>query len=283
MARSSSSSAQQARERLAKRLSELRRQAGINGRELSRRCSWSPAKTSRLESATTAPSDADIWAWCRACGTPDQVADLIAANRQAEDLYVQWRRRQRLGMLRTQEDILELHDRTRVQRVYTGSGIAGFFQTPAYATATMTAFTRFQGTPDDVDQAVASRLRRQETLHHGDHRFVVLTEESALRHRIGSADVLRGQLRHLLEVMTLPAVALGIIPFTADRPHMWLVEPFYCFDRERVIVETLSAEITITAPGEIDLYERAFVELGRMAVYGHAARDRINEALEALA
>ena len=282
MARSSSSSAQQARERLAKRLGELRRQAGINGRELSRRCAWSPAKTSRLESATTPPSDADIWAWCRACGVPDQVADLIAANRQAEDLYVEWRRGQRLGMLRTQEDILELHERTRVQRVYTGSGIAGFFQTTAYATATMKAFTRFQGTPDDVEQAVASRRRREEALVRGDHRFVVLTEESALRHRIGSAPVLREQLQYLLQVMQLPSVAMGVIPFTADRPDMWLVEPFYLYDRERVIVETLSALITITAPGEIDLYERAFVELGRMAVYGQAARDRILEALDAL-
>lgn len=196
---------------------------------------------------------------------------------------MQWRRKQRLGMLRTQEDILELHERTRVQRVYTGSGIAGFFQTTAYATATMQAFTRIQGTPDDVEQAVASRRRREETMHRGDHHFVVLTEESALRHRIGSAAVLAGQLEHLLQVMQLPSVALGIIPFTADRPAMWLVEPFYLFDRERVIVETLSAEITITAPGEIDLYERAFLELGRMAIYGQAARDRITEALESLA
>jgi Domain of unknown function (DUF5753) len=43
-----------------------------------------------------------------------------------------------------------------------------------------------------------------------------------LRH-LGDADVMAGQLGHLLEVMALPSVSLGVIPFTAPR-DMWPIE-----------------------------------------------------------
>ena len=54
------------------------------------------------------------------------------------------------------------------------------------------------------------------------------------------------------------------------------------FDSERAIVENLSAEISITAPSEIALYERAFLALGNVAVYGGAARSLIAMALGTL-
>ncbi|WP_225448483.1 hypothetical protein [Streptacidiphilus sp. P02-A3a] len=54
------------------------------------------------------------------------------------------------------------------------------------------------------------------------------------------------------------------------------------FDSERVIVENLSAEINVTAPSELALYERALVALGGLAVYGGAARTLIDAAADAL-
>jgi hypothetical protein len=38
----------------------------------------------------------------------------------------------------------------------------------------------------------------------------------------------------------------------------------------------------MTAPADVALYERAFVELGATAVYGPAASERIQAALRAL-
>jgi len=43
-------------------------------------------------------------------------------------------------------------------------------------------------------------------------------------------------------------------------------------------VELLSARVTVTRPGEIDLYVRAFTEMGQMAVYGSHARQLISTA-----
>ena len=47
-------------------------------------------------------------------------------------------------------------------------------------------------------------------------------------------------------------------------------------------MENLSAEINVTAPSELALYERAFLALGGLAVYGGAARALIDAAVDAL-
>jgi len=81
--------------------------------------------------------------------------------------------------------------------------------------------------------------------------------------------------------MSLPSVSLGVIPHTARR-GVWPLETFTVFDSARVHVELLSAQVTVVAPGEVGLYERAFAEQARAAVFGRAARRVITAARDAL-
>ncbi|MER5973316.1 helix-turn-helix transcriptional regulator [Streptomyces sp. NPDC002055] len=281
MPASPSSSAQGAREALAVRLQHLRRDAGLTGKELSARCGWHPAKTTRIQKGDTSPSDADIRTWCAACGAEDQAEDLIATARAVESMYMEWRRLHQGGMRKVQEDFYTLYERTRVCRVYVSNVPPGFFQTPDFATDLMRMITDFQGTPDDVAEAVAARVARSRFLYEGDHRFVVLMEESVLRYRTADPQAMAGQLRHLLAVMPLASVSLGIIPFTAQRT-VWPLEAFYLHDDVQVVVESLTAEINVTQPREIADYTRAFSRLAAMAVYGDRARTLIRAALGAL-
>ncbi|MCH0542897.1 helix-turn-helix transcriptional regulator [Streptomyces sp. MUM 203J] len=277
------SNVQEARAALAARLRELRLDAGITGKELAARCSWSVAKSSRIENAHTAPSDKDIQAWCAACGAENQAADLVAANRQADSMYVQWKRLQRTGMRRLQEASTPLYERTCVFRVYASHVMPGFLQTPGYATALMGTIAGFRGTPDDISAAVDARMRRSRVVYEGDHRFATLIEENVLHHKVGDTEVMAGQLGSLLAAMSLPSISLGIIPAAAPREQvMWPVEQFTVFDDARVHVELLAAKVTVTAPGELDIYLRAFARLTELAVYGAEARSLIVKALEAL-
>ncbi|WP_326647311.1 helix-turn-helix domain-containing protein [Streptomyces sp. NBC_01750] len=277
------SSVQEARAALAERLRELRLDAGITGKELAARCGWSVAKSSRIENAHTAPSDADIRAWCVACGADGQAADLVAANRQADSMYVQWRRLQRTGMRHLQEASTPLYERTRLFRVYASHVVPGFLQTPGYATALMGTIAGFRGTPDDVSEAVDARMRRSRVVHEGDHRFATLVEENVLHHHVGDAEVMAGQLGALLASMALPSMSVGIIPAEAPREQiMWPLEQFTVFDDARIHVELLAARVTVTAPGELDIYLRAFARLTDLAVYGQAARTLIVKAIERL-
>ncbi|MGW1659100.1 helix-turn-helix domain-containing protein [Streptomyces atratus] len=281
MTASPSSSAQAAREALAVRLQHLRKDAGLTGKELSARCGWHPAKTTRIQKGDAPPSDTDIRTWCAVCGADDQTEDLIATARAVDSMYLEWRRLHRNGMRTVQEGWYALHENTRVCRVYVSNVPPGFFQTPAFATALMSQITTFQGTPDDVSEAVAARVARSRFLYEGGHRYVVLMEESVLRYRTADPDAMRGQLRHLLAVMPLASVSLGIIPFTAQRT-VWPLEAFYLHDDTQVVVETLTAEIKVKQPRELADYAKAFTGLADMAVYGDAARTLIQAAIDAL-
>lgn len=282
MAVSPSSSAQRAKQELANRLRELRLDAGLTARALSSTAEWHEAKTSRIESAKQAPSDADIRAWCRACGADDRATDLIAASRAADSLYLEWRRMNRTGLRRLQESRIPLYERTRLFRVYCSTVVPGFLQTPGYAKALMSAITAFRGIPDDVEDAVTARTNRNRILGSAGHSFSMLIEESVLRYRLGDSEVMAGQLGHLLSAMSLPSVSLGVIPFSASGRRMWTLEAFTVFDDAQVEVELLSAQVTVTVPGEVTLYLRAFDKLAELAVYGPEARAIIAAALNDL-
>ncbi|MFI0479657.1 Scr1 family TA system antitoxin-like transcriptional regulator [Actinomadura sp. 9N215] len=142
--------------------------------------------------------------------------------------------------------------------------------------------TAFQATPDDVAAAVQARLDRSQVIHQAGRRFAVVIEEEVLRHRIGDAETMAGQLGHLLSVMPLPAVSLGVIPFAGPSREMWPVPTFDVFDERRVHIELLSATVTITAPTEVGVYVKAHTRLSAAAVHGAAARGLITAAIDAL-
>jgi transcriptional regulator with XRE-family HTH domain len=281
MPSSPSSTIVAARKALASRLVEIRKDAGLTGEELSSRCAWHPAKTSRIQSGKSAPSESDIRAWCSACEAVGQIPDLISALRSVETMYTEWRRLQRTGLRLLQESYVPQYERTRTFRVYCSVVVPGLLQTPEYAAALLESVARFQGIPNDVSEAVTARLGRAAILRQGNHRFAFLVEESVLRAGQGGPEVMAGQLGHLLSVMSLPSVSLGVIPFLPDR-SLWVQETFVILDEATVEVELLTARITVTQLRELADYGRAFTRLAAMAVYGTKARSLITAAVDAL-
>ncbi|MGW7029197.1 helix-turn-helix domain-containing protein [Streptomyces xanthophaeus] len=274
------SSAQAARTALATRLRHLRLDAGLAGQQLSVACGWHPAKTSRIENTRALPSDADIRAWCEACGAEGQAEDLIAAARSATSMYVEWKRLNRAGLASLQQEIVPLVERTRAFRVYCSHVVPGLLQTPQYAAAVITAYGTFHGAHDDVEAAAAARVKRSRVLHKRGRQFAFLIEESVLHSRIADPETTTTQLEHLAELAGLPQISLGIIATRAPRP-LWSMESFTVYDDVQVGIELLSARVTITAPREIATYERAFADLAGTAVYGAGAMALIRRAATA--
>jgi transcriptional regulator with XRE-family HTH domain len=278
----SSSSAWQARQALGARLGEIRQDAGLTGRALAKLCGWHESKASRIEHARTAPSADDIRSWCEHCGKPAEIEELITFLRTVEDMFVEWRRMERTGLKRAQVAVLPLWERTRLFRAYSSWLIPGAVQTRAYSTAVLRAIAARRQLPDDVEDAVAVRTDRLRMLREGDHRFLVLIEESVLRNVVGGPDVMAGQLGHLITVASLPSVSLGIIPMGLERDAVWPVEDFWIFDDRQVNVELVSGWLTLTQPREIAMYARTFSELSEIAVKGAQARVLITAAIEKL-
>jgi transcriptional regulator with XRE-family HTH domain len=282
MAISPSSSAQAARESVARRLRDIRKDAGLTVAELANRCGWHHAKSSRIENARTPPSPTDIRLWCRACSAESQISDLIAASLHAESLYTEWNRRVRTGLRQLQDSYTQLYRSTQLFRVYSTTLVPGLLQTEGYARALLSTNARFLGIPDDGAEAAAARMERSKVIHEAGHRFVLVVEEAVLRYQLGNSEAMAAQLGHLLNAGALPAVSLGIIPMSTPERPLWASETFNVYDTTLVSVELLSAQVNITQPSEVALYVTAFEQLRTMAVYGAAARALVVRAIDAL-
>ncbi|MFD0639746.1 DUF5753 domain-containing protein, partial [Catenulispora yoronensis] len=256
-----------------------RRPAELPG--LAARLGWYESKVSRIVNAVTLPSAADIEAWCTVCDAAEEIPALLAALRNVEAMFTEWRRLMRGGLARVQAGLLPLYEAHTRFRAYSSSTIPGMLQTAGYAEAVLRTFQQREGLRDDVAAAVAARLSRQELLRDAGRQFAFVIEEHALRTAVADAETMSVQLGHLLTAVGMPNVSVGIAPMTTGRAH-WPMEDFWLLGDSVVKVEMTSGELSVTEPAEVQAYAAMFARLADQAVNGAAARRLIAAALESL-
>lgn len=276
-----SSNVHEARNALGKRLRELRQAAGFSGRQLAELLAWPASKVSKLENGRQTPTDDDVRGWAAATGS-NETDGLLASLHTLEVQYGEWQRILRTGLKPRQREHIEWDQRTHFFRGFEATVIPGLFQTAEYARARFTEGARRLRLPNDINEAVAARVQRQDILYRADKRFHFVLTEAALRFRLCPTDVMLGQLDRLISLSQLPNVRLGIIGFQTQ----YVVSPwhgFWIYDDARVLVETLSAALDLRQPQEIELYGDAFQQLASVAGYGRVARAAINNVIDDLA
>ncbi|MBO0880960.1 MAG: helix-turn-helix transcriptional regulator, partial [Mycobacterium sp.] len=154
-------SVDRARQALGTRLRELRRDAGLNGRQFSTAAGWHWSKTSRIERGERQPSEADLTKWCQLCNAELALPDLLASLRNVQAQWAEWKRIASAGHSRRQRRGVELDARARTVRIYSPVVLSGLVQTEAYARAILSTCIEFLGTYDDINDAVTARLQRQ--------------------------------------------------------------------------------------------------------------------------
>ncbi|MBZ4014206.1 hypothetical protein CCS38_00160 [Streptomyces purpurogeneiscleroticus] len=262
------------------RLRGFRKDAGFSsGRAFAAATGWQESKVSRIENGKQNASEEDIRVWCQTTGREADLADLIATVRHIDEMWMEWRRQIQDGAENRQKKSLPLYQKTKVFRIWEPAMIWGTIQTADYAENVFEQVSNFHETPADTQAAVAKRLERQKYLYEGNRIFNVLLGEQALYSNHGGSEVMRAQLDRLLAVLALPRLSLGIIPRSAPLA-LWIGHGFSMFDDKLVMVETYSAEISVTQPREIELYRKAFEIHRQSAVYGQSARDLILNAID---
>ena len=272
----------EARRALGLRLRELRRQAGLTGAQLAASLSWPASKVSKLENGRQTPTDDDILAWTTATGAPAEAEALLASLHTLETQHAEWRRVLQRGLSPVQRELADFEEKTKLFRVVEVTAVPGLLQTAEYARACFEESVRTHGIPNDVDDAVRARLRRQDVLYRADKRFHFVVTEAALRIRMCSDDAMLAQLERLVALSALRNVKLGIIGFEAR----YVISPrhgFWIFDEDLVSVETHSAGLHLAQPQEIELYERVFDQLAAVASYGSEARAIILRVIDDVA
>ncbi|MBS2537713.1 helix-turn-helix domain-containing protein [Catenulispora sp. NF23] len=271
----------EARDALGKRLRELRQQASMSGRQLAESLSWPSSKVSKLENGRQTPTDNDIRSWTRATTSDGETEALLASLHTLEIQHAEWQRQLKTGLKPHQQAIAELDARTRLFRAFESTFIPGLLQTAEYARFRFAQSITVFKVRNDINEAVAARVQRQEILYRPDKRFHLVLTEAALRYRLCPPEVMIGQLDRLTSLTSLPNMKLGIIGFEST----YVVAPahgFWILDNDRVMVETFSAELNLAQPQEISLYSGIFESLAGAASYGRAARAIINRVIEDL-
>ncbi|MEH0656479.1 helix-turn-helix transcriptional regulator [Streptomyces stelliscabiei] len=275
-----STQVQEALQALGARLRGFRKDAGFaSGRAFARATSWQESKVSRIENGKQRPSEDDIRVWCETIGQGDQLGDLVAIVRHVDELWLEWRRQLQTGVEKRQRQAIPVYAKTKVFRIWHPTLIWGTLQTADYAAEVFQQGVSYYEIPNDTEAAAAKRLERQQYLYQGERIFNVLLGEQALYTNFGGPEVMKGQLDRLLAVMRLPRLSLGIVPKSAPT-LIWPGNAFSMFDSRLVLVETYSADFSVSQPREIELYTKAFALLKQSAVYGTAVRELISTAIQ---
>jgi transcriptional regulator with XRE-family HTH domain len=195
-------------------LRRLREEKGITRAEAGYTIRASESKMSRLELGRVAFKERDVSDLLMLYGVtdPEERDAVIALLEDAN----------RPGWWREYEDVMPgwfqnyvgLEAAARVLRTYETHFVPGLLQTGEYARAVL-ASTTPPMTGRDLERAVALRTTRQRVLTRPDPlRVWAIMDEAALRREVGSREVHRGQLEHLLELLERPNVALQVLPMS---------------------------------------------------------------------
>jgi len=202
-----------ARMRLGARLRRLREEAEISREDASVAIRSSASKISRIELGRTSIKVQDLTDLLRLYGADKADREsLLALSRHGS--VAGWWQDYGDSAPTWLKPYLGLEQAATLIRSYDAQLVPGLLQTSEYARAVFTLPGGSAG--ERAERQLALRMRRQEILHRADPPSLwAVIDEAALRRPVGSAEVMRAQIEHLLEMSRLRHVNIQVLPFRA--------------------------------------------------------------------
>jgi transcriptional regulator with XRE-family HTH domain len=148
--------------------------------------------------------------------------------------------------------------------------IPGLLQTEAYAHAVITGVLPV-ATEHEVEQRVQARVERQRLLSEpGTLKLWAILDEAALHRQVGSRDVMRRQLDHLIKAANEPNVIVQIIPYSAGA-HVGMPGSFALLDfpnpadPDVIFIDSLAGDLFLEKEADIRRYRLLFDHLRAVA------------------
>ena len=235
------------RRRIADTLRSLRDESGRTLDEVAEELLISTSKLSRLENAQGSPQARDVRDLIRYYGvegTP--LADRLMNWVRMSGRQGWWTDYSQAVATPGLDAHLAYESEATVARIYTIPLLPVMLQTTDYARAQYSTQEPWWS-PAEVDRLVKLRERRKLALTARDDieplELVAVTHECALRQFVGSRDIMRAQLDHLLERSTEPNIDLRVFPYS--HPPVFSMGCMYAYfefeddlDRDIVHIET---------------------------------------------
>jgi hypothetical protein len=228
-----------------------------------------PAKISRMENAQRNISLRDVRDLCDFYKISDRESrELMDLARESRETA--WWQQFDLGL--AEEKFFGLEGAATRLSDFGADVIPGRFQTRDYAIAIAETFV-----PENVAEVVKMRMLRQQFSGiEAEHRCVL--DESALRRVVGGAEVMREQVRHLIELATTTPIDFRAIPFSRGA-HQGMNSGFTVLEFDDsaddtltstmpdvVYMETLADDVFLDRPEDVKIYLDVFQSLQARAL-----------------
>ena len=253
---------------LGAQLRRLREDKRISLEEAGNAIRASHSKISRLETGRVGFKDRDIADLLTMYGVTDE------QERQAlRDLAM---RANKPGWWHDYSDILPgwfeayvgLEEAATQVRAYEVQFVPGLLQTGEYARAV--TVLGYPNAPErELDRRVGLRLARQVVFTRPDPPNIwAVLDEAVLRRPLGGAEIMRGQIKHLIDMAQRPNVTIQVVPFQAGG-HAAAGGPFSIlrfaeYDLPDVVyLEQLTSALYLDKPEMVDSY---LMVMDRLAV-----------------
>jgi transcriptional regulator with XRE-family HTH domain len=250
---------------LGSQLRRLRESRGISAEQAAESIRGSHSKISRMEHGRVGFKERDVGDLLTLYGVTDteERAALLNLAREANtpgwwhaysDILPSWF-----------EPYVGLEAAASVIRNYEIQFVPGLLQTEGYARALIEHGSA--ASEEEIARRGELRASRQEILRRPDApQLWAVVDEGALRRPVGSAEVVREQLRYLIEVADHPAVTLQILPFRVGA-HSAMGGPFTILRfaepdlQDVVYIEQLTSALYLDKPAEVDSYLEVMEQL----------------------
>jgi Domain of unknown function (DUF5753)/Helix-turn-helix domain/Domain of unknown function (DUF397) len=253
-------------------LRRLREEREMSVKQVTEHLLCSPSKISRIETGQRGATLRDVRDLCDFYGVRDEA--------ERERLMTLAREGKQQGWWQSYDLPYSMYVGLESEAVsikdYDSAVVPGLLQTPDYARAMFKSPLPEPDLPEItdevIDQRVAARLRRQRLLAEEGHKldFWAILDEAVLHRTVGSATVMREQLRHLADAAKLSNVTIQVIPYSVGA-HPALDSTFNILTfagavPEIVYVEGLVGKVYVERPEDVDRYRRVFAHLSEMAL-----------------
>ncbi|SDM54895.1 Helix-turn-helix domain-containing protein [Lentzea albidocapillata subsp. violacea] len=247
----------------------------MTGTATARATGMSQSKLSKIENGMLLPSVTDV---------ERLVAELAAARETrielvelARSLHAEAETRRVVlhrGAHRHQQTISRVEARAATSRFFQVNLVPALLQSEPYLRIVL-------GTMPHAEQeaAVAALRTRRSRMDDLAKQFVFVLSESALRWRMGSAELMAEQVEHLAAIQRRPNVRLAVVPWSADA-NVVALHGFHIYDERVVTVSVLTGNATITDPLDVREYLALFGRLERLAVRGEELQGLLKRIAE---
>ncbi|MEU7512926.1 helix-turn-helix transcriptional regulator [Streptomyces sp. NPDC042898] len=256
--------------RLAAELRKLRAESGLTREDVTERTGINEATLYRIERSRARPQKRTLVSLLDLYQADDRArADLLALQSGSNDQG--WLRPYHSELPEEYTAYIGFEAEARTVRNYESLFVPGLAQTEPYASAVVKGVLPM-ASQKEVAQRVQARMERQAVLaKERPLQLWAIVDEAALRRTVGGRDVMRGQARHLLDLMAEPHVTFQVIPFEQGA-HAGMTGSFVHMDfpdaddPELVYLDTPAGDLFLESEAEIRRYKSMFEHLQAVAL-----------------